>query len=278
MLGRMRGMDPGGDLVGIGQLPELGGATSGPDGTIRLGGALTISRLARPDDERVVAPLLQAAALATANPGIRLVATLGGNIVDVGAASDVVAALIALDARVQIVRRHATRTVPLIDLWTADSADPERAGDDEGRSTSPLRIRADEIIRSVILPGAIPTGWGWQRLTLHGAMDRSAASVAVAILADGEARVVLTAAADRPVRFPDVERLVRAAASTDLPGATTGSGFAARLRAAAVADLAAETLMTDDRAPAAYRRRVVPVLVERAVLAAFSRARAGSDG
>ncbi len=275
MLGRMRGMDPGGDLVGIGQLPELGGATSGPDGTIRLGGALTISRLARPDDERVVAPLLQAAALATANPGIRLVATLGGNIVDVGAASDVVAALIALDARVQIVRRHATRTVPLIDLWTADS---EWAGDDQGRSTSPLRIRADEIIRAVILPGAIPTGWGWQRLTLHGAMDRSAASVAVAILANGEARVVLTAAADRPIRFPDVERLVRAAASTDLPGATTGSGFAARLRAAAVADLAAETLVTDDRAPAAYRRQVVPVLVERAVLAAFSRARAGSDG
>ncbi len=275
MLGRMRGMDPGGDLVGIGQLPELGGATSGPDGTIRLGGALTISRLARPDDERVVAPLLQAAALATANPGIRLVATLGGNIVDVGAASDVVAALIALDARVQIVRRHATRTVPLIDLWTADS---EWAGDDQGRSTSPIRIRADEIIRAVILPGAIPIGWGWQRLTLHGAMDRSAASVAVAIHANGEARVVLTAAADRPIRFPDVERLVRAAASTDLPGETTGSGFAARLRAAAVADLAAETLVTDDRAPAAYRRQVVPVLVERAVLAAFSRARAGSDG
>lgn len=104
MLARARGVDPGGNLVGIGLLPDLLRFESGPDGTIELGAALTLEWLAGPDGGDQVPPLLRAAAIATANPGIRSVATLGGNIADAGAASDLVAALIALGARVRIVR------------------------------------------------------------------------------------------------------------------------------------------------------------------------------
>lgn len=95
MLARARGVDPGGNLVGIGLLPDLLRFESGPDGTIELGAALTLEWLAGPDGGGTVPPLLRAAAIATANPGIRSVATLGGNIADAGAASDLVAALIA---------------------------------------------------------------------------------------------------------------------------------------------------------------------------------------
>jgi CO/xanthine dehydrogenase FAD-binding subunit len=55
------------------------------------------------------------------------------------------------------------------------------------------------------------------------------------------------------------------------------SALSNRIRLAARADLADAPILADDRAPAAYRREVVPVLAERAVMAALARVRAVAD-
>lgn len=266
MLARMRGVDVGDDFVGVGHLPELQLAASRDDGSLEIGAGLTLEWLAESVDPARVPPLLQAAASSAANPGIRAVATIGGNIVDTGAASDLVAALIALGAAVRIARRDDRREVALLDLWGPDDSE------DPGLPGGLPALRPGDLIRSLSIPAPWPVGWGWERLTLHGAMDRSTASVAVAIFAGGRTRVALSAAVSRPIRLGAVERVADTAA-----GGADDAGLGTRVRGAARDDLADAPIVADDRAPVAYRRQVVPVLAERAVAAALARARGTTD-
>lgn len=272
MLARARGVDGGGDFVGVGHLPELLGWRAQADGSIAIGAAVTLESLAEAEDQDRVPALLRAAARDAANPGIRAVATIGGNVVDTGAASDLVAALIALGTDVRIVRRSDARVMAVADLWTVahDGSD-----DGPGRPPEGIALRPGDLIESLIIPSPAPIGWGWERLTLHGAMDRSAASLAVAILPGGGVRVALTAAVTRPIRLGAVEGILEAATGDSSNAA--GADMRSHVRQAARDDLAGAPALTDDRAPAAYRREVVPVLAERAVMAALARARGPAD-
>lgn len=267
MLARARGVDAGEDFIGVGHLPELQLAAARDDGSLEIGAGLTLEWLAEAVDPARVPPLLQAAAASAANPGIRAVATIGGNIVDTWSASDLVAALIALGASVRIIRRDDAREVALLDLWGADDSE------DPGLPPAVPALRPGALIRSLSIPAPLPIGWGWERLTLHGAMDRSVASVAVAVFAGGRTRVALTAAVTRPIRLGAVERATDATPAAGADDAALGT----RVRRAARDDLAAAPVVADDRAPAAYRRQVVPILAERAVAAALARARGTAD-
>ncbi len=203
--------------VGIGALPELSWRRDGA-----IGAATTLEALAG------YGSLLAAVAAGIANPGVRVVGTIGGNVVAGGAASELAVALVALAASARLVGPGGERSVAAEDLV----------------------LQPGELVRSFEMPtGAL--AWGWQRLTLHGAMDRSSASVAVTIGEHG-VRVVVGCAAPLLLRLPATE-----AASVDGP--------LRHVREAAAADLDGVALLDDDRATAAYRRRVIPVLVERAV-------------
>jgi carbon-monoxide dehydrogenase medium subunit len=272
MLARARGVDAGGEFVGVGHLPELLGWRTQADGSLAIGAAVTLESLAEAEDQDRVPALLRAAAGAAANPGIRAVATIGGNVVDTGAASDLVAALIALGADVRIVRRGDARVTALADLRTAAA---DGSDDGPGRPLAASKLRPGDLIESLMIPSPAPIGWGWERLTLHGAMDRSAASLAVAIRSDGAALVALTAAVTRPIRLRAVEGVIEATIAASASAA--GSDVGTQVREAARDDLAGAPLLADDRAPAAYRREVVPVLAERAVTAALARARGTAD-
>jgi CO/xanthine dehydrogenase FAD-binding subunit len=94
-------------------------------------------------------------------------------------------------------------------------------------------------------------------------MDSSVGSVAV--VAGPRARVAVTFAGDRVIRMPGVEQML---GSAERPGRSD-------VYEAAATDLAGIPLRTDDRASDRYRRRVIPVLVERAVRDAFDRAASG---
>jgi CO/xanthine dehydrogenase FAD-binding subunit len=96
-------------------------------------------------------------------------------------------------------------------------------------------------------------GWGFERVTVRGAMDRSAATVAVSW--SPAPRVAATYVAERVIRFPDVERRL-----------AVGETDAEAINAAAVEDLATVSLLTDDRVSATWRARVLPALVARAAL------------
>jgi carbon-monoxide dehydrogenase medium subunit len=236
MLARALGHPVGTRWLGVARLPELRERSGPGDGIARIGAAVTLEQLA---GGGTPAGLLAAAARSSANSGIRAVATLGGNVVAGSAWSDPVAALVALGAEVEIVATGGGRRIPVEDLVASG-------------------LRPGELVRCFLVPAA--RAWGWQRLTIRGAMDSSVASVAVAV---GERPgAAVTFVADRVVRLPTVEGLL--AADT---GARPGD---VRVREATSEDLATVTIRGTDRASERYLRRVLPVLVARAVAEALA--------
>ncbi|HXG39528.1 MAG TPA: FAD binding domain-containing protein [Candidatus Limnocylindrales bacterium] len=231
--------------VAVGRLAEL--RELRPDvasAGVVLGAATTLDELARGPSQLIPA-LLAASARSVASPGVRVVATLGGNIVAGRGRSDLAAALLALDAEVELAGPAGNRRLPL-ETWLAGELGSPPGGD-------------WPVLRAVRLP-ARPVGWGWRRLTVRGAMDRSVASVAVAVGPAGR-RVAVSCAADRPFRIRSAE----AEAVSD----------ADELARAVERDLESVALTDDERASADYRRRVLPVLVARALAEALTRDRPG---
>jgi carbon-monoxide dehydrogenase medium subunit len=236
LLGRALGRPSPGRSLAIGGLDELRILEREGDG-ILLGAGLTLDTIAA--DPRVPA-LLRAAAHSTADAEIRAMATLGGNVVAGRAASDPVAALVALGATARVAARAGERAMPVAELVHGG-------------------VPAGSLIRAFAVRDE--ARWGWQRLTMRGAGDRSAASVAVA-LREVEASVATTWVAERVIRFAGAAAAILADATDE-----------AAIRDAAAGDLAGVDLLEDDRASAAYRRRVLPVLVARAAADAAARDR-----
>jgi CO/xanthine dehydrogenase FAD-binding subunit len=238
MLARALGHPVGTHWLGVARLPELRERSRPGDGIARIGAAVTLEDLARG-----IAPpagLLEAAARSSANSGIRTVATLGGNVVAGRAWSDPVAALVALGAEAEIVATGGGRRIP-VEALAASGLQP------------------GELVRCFLVPSA--NAWGWQRLTIRGAMDSSVASVAVAV--GDRPGVAVTFVSDRVVRLPTVEGLLAAGTGADSEDAS--------VREAASEDLADLTIRGSDRASERYLRRVLPVLVARAVAEAVAR-------
>ncbi len=270
MLSAALGRSAATSWVAIGRIGELGGLAVDDDGSLRIGSTVTIAALAA--GHQGMPPLLATAAACTANPGIRAIATIGGNIAGTAAGSDVVAALVAMDAEAEIVAASGTRTVPVGSLWDGRDDPSPVAGLPlvAGRAATTSILTADELLRAVRIPPGGLAGWGWERVTTQGRMGPSAASVAVTISGAGAARIVVTAVGDRPLRFPDAEVALAAAAS----GADDADASLRRVRAAVAAAVALVPLRDDLVAPASYRRAVIPVLVGRAAATAL----AGSAG
>jgi CO/xanthine dehydrogenase FAD-binding subunit len=251
-------LPPSGHWIDVRSVPELRGIRRLPDGRCQVGAAVTIAELESGD----VPEILRVAASAVGNPGIRAVATIGGNLVGSGASSDLMAALVALGAVALVEGSVGARRIPVARV-------PRLLGIDRAPASD---TRASLLLRGVEMGGAGSTGWGFERLTFQGAMDRAAATVAVVVsVSRGQVRaggepiracMAATSVADRPVRFPRIERQI----AVD-PGVGAGD-----LEALALADLAAVALRSDLRVSDWYRRAVIPVLVRRAVAAALDRA------
>jgi CO/xanthine dehydrogenase FAD-binding subunit len=232
------------------------------DGDLVVGAAVTWADCLTHPVIRRAAPLLAAVAERFASPQVRAVATLGGNVANGSPAGDGVAALWALDARLEAltpagpVRRRLDEVVvgpgrlalPRTSVLTAIRLPARRAG--EGAAFYKLVNRACPEHPMAI---SVASAAAW--LDLAGA-GRVAG-----------ARVVLGAVAPTPVRAP--------AAEAALAGAAPSPG---RLAEAARAAAAAARPIDDARASAAYRRAVLPAIVGVALSRAAAAARAGSPG
>ena len=232
-------------LLDISRLDELHGIRR-ENGHVIIGGGVTLGELlASPLVNEHAAPLKQAVRL-FANPLVRNRATLAGNLVDASPAADTAPPLLVLDAEVNLVSQAGCRTVPLKDFFIGV------------RKT--VR-RPDELLSGVRFPvTSLPpagTACGYYKLGLRKADAISVVSVAIRleVEADGHcrlARIALGSVAPTPIRA--------IAAEESLCGqALTGKAFmeAGELAAMAVSPI------SDLRASADYRRRMVKVLVQR---------------
>jgi CO/xanthine dehydrogenase FAD-binding subunit len=230
--------------VAVAQLPELRGITGSErteEPMVVIGAATTVAEIAASRLLRGAAPLLVEAAAATANPGIRTTATIGGNIIDGFGGSDLVAALLALDADAMWAVGRQQWTAPLAAGIPGAHA-PSAAG--------PLLL--------AVRVATAARGWDLVRVQTRGSGDRPAITVAAARREGPDGGHALAAwatmIASQPVAL--------------VATATAFHAGVSDLRAAVDVDLADVEVTGDLRASAWYRRRVLAVAAGRALAAA----------
>ena len=206
--------------------------------TLRIGAMTTLTTLA----DQAHAPLLATAARRTGSWAIRNMATVGGNLFTPSPGGDVGTALLALDATVEVTGALGTRSIPLQAFWTGFMA---------------TDIRADELVTAITV-NLTPGSETFLKLGRREANTPAVAMVATHLEeADGvvtRARVAIGAVGPHPLRASSVEAA--------LVGAALTKESITKAASLAVDDVVP---FTDAIATDWYRRRMVGVVVERAL-------------
>jgi carbon-monoxide dehydrogenase medium subunit len=223
-------------------------------GALTIGAMTTHQALAEHPLVRAHVPVLAEVLGQVASRRVRNVATLGGNLCWAEAASDPPGLLIALGARVTAVSVRGRREVAVRDLF---------------RDYFTTTLVADELLTDVTVPGpAAGTGVAYVKFTPQSKADKPVLAVTALARRAGarcaRAAVVVGAAGPVPLTLPEVD-----AALVDGP-----------MEEAAVARVAARYAETaqpvsDTRGSEAYKRRMIQVLVRRALHEAWTRAGRG---
>jgi CO/xanthine dehydrogenase FAD-binding subunit len=207
-------------------------------GRIELGAGVTMAQILASRELAFLHPV----ARAIGGPGVRTLATIGGNLFAPHPYGDLTAALLALDARVQLASGFGQRELPLEELLRARDRQPR-----------PL-VTAVSLERP-----ADPAAFRFRKMTRVHPKGVAVVSVAALLPVSGGriagARVAFGAMAPTPIRARAVER------------ALEGRPLAADGVAAAVAAAAEEgDPPTDALASSWYRRKVVGVQLRRLLL------------
>jgi len=246
---RRRRLPPGPwEMMSLTRLPELGGIEADGD-TIRIGGAVTMRRLALDDLLQKKYPVLARAADRIASPQIRAVATIGGNMVNASPAADLAVPLLLLEAEVELAScgnddGPQLRRIPLAEFFT-------------GPGTT--QLEPHELLRTLVIPPP-PAGMCFvsHKPGSRPAMICSHASAGLGLQMDGDTvadvRVAFGALADRPIRGPQTEAALRGRKFDDQT--LERASMAARQEVSPISDV---------RGSETYRRELAASLVRRLI-------------
>ena len=234
------------DLEPLGELRGLQARANG----VSIGAMTTFFDLLYSSDVQNAAPILAQAAAKVGSTAIRNLGTIGGNLCHNEPGADLPPALLALNASVELRSRKGTRKVPLTEFF---------------RGYFETAVEAEEILSRVKIP-TLPEGARGAYIK-HAITpeDLAIAGVAVVLVPDGknpvsasELRIGLGGVAPVPLRALKAEAALNGTALTDEA-------------IGAVAEIAASEAepMSDPHASADYRRKMVKVLVRRALAAAI---------
>ncbi len=221
-----------------------------PDGSLLIGGMARLADIEANAAVRAGWPLLAQALRGVANPRVRAVATIGGNLSHADPHMDMPPVMAALGATVVITGPNGKREV---------AADALCTGYYE------TVVRRDELITELHLPPQAGPG-AYLKLTTRAAHDWPALGLAVVLSLQGErvasASILTGAATDVPTRLRNAQSiLVQRGLSAPV------------LREAAEAAVAEAPLVADAHGSAAYKRQLLRVALPRAVQSAVQRAR-----
>ncbi|MBI1735174.1 MAG: FAD binding domain-containing protein [Candidatus Rokubacteria bacterium] len=235
------------DVKAIGELHELALVA----GALRIGAAVTHRELEHSALVRDRFPLLAETEAQVANPRVRAVGTLGGNLAFAEPRSDPATTLLVYDARVTLAGPSGRRTLPLAAFL---------------RGSYETALAPDEILAGVDVPAPpAPASGAYLKFGLH---ERPSVGVAALLLLarDGrtvaEARVAVGCVAAVPLRLTALEQSLAGA-----PLATLVAGVPAARTAGDALDA-----ISDLHGSAEYKRHLVGVFVARALAAAARRA------
>ncbi len=216
------------------------------DGSLVIGATTTLGHVEESPALRAFAGgLLPRAAATCGSPGVRNLATVGGNLANASPAADMATALLALDASVIMAEGRGRRKMALCDYL-------ERAR----TGGFPKSILVEVIVPET--PRGPNCRWSFQKLG-RTTVDISLVSVAAGVYLDARrrvkwARIALGSVAPAAIRADGAERLMKGRAMDDV------------LIAEAAAEVAREVMpVSDVRASAEYRREISAVLAARAL-------------
>jgi carbon-monoxide dehydrogenase medium subunit len=239
-------------LVDIKRIPELEALSYHARSGLRIGAAVPCCRVSEDETVRRLYPGLAEAAALIGSDQIQSRATIAGNLCNASPAADTAPALIVLDATCTVAGSAGQRVIAVADLMASP-----------GRN----RLAADELVTEVRIPPPLDRSADcYQRLIPRNEMDIAVVGVGVALGFEGDvcsrARIALGAVGPTPI--------VAERAAAELIGSPVDDPA---LERAAAAAMEIATPISDLRAPATYRRRIVGVLVRRACAEAARRAR-----
>lgn len=239
-----------GALIDLGGVPGLDGVAIDARQGLRLGAMVRHRTLATHAGIGEHYPIIREMARRIADPQIRNVGTIGGNLCHADPASDPPACLLALRAEVVAVRGADERVIPIDDFFTGPYE---------------TALEPDELLTEIrIPPPAAGTVSAYLRFATSSAEHRPMIGVAVVLtLADGvcaDARIALGAVTPVPRRLEAAEQCLRGQAP-------------ARAALAEAARIAVRTLepQSDFRGSAEYKRQVAEVIVRRTLELAVER-------
>ena len=243
------------DLESIGELRGLQRQSSG----VSIGAMTTFFDLLSSTDVQSAVPVLGQAAAKVGSTAIRNLGTIGGNLCHNEPGADLPPALLVLNASVELRSRKATRKVTLTEFF---------------RGFFETAVAPEEILSRVEIP-ILPQGArGAYIKHAISPEDLAIAGVAVMLVPDenkadavGELRIGLGGVAPVPLRAAKAESALKGKDLTDDAIRT----------AAEIAASEAEP-MSDPHASADYRRKIVKVLVRRAIAVAMGRAERNGHG
>jgi carbon-monoxide dehydrogenase medium subunit len=230
-------------LVNLKKIKGAGEITYNPKDGLRVGGLASIYEIENAPAVRQHYPLLANACHVVANIRIRNMATIGGNLAHADSQSDPPAALIALNASVELTNRHKVRNAKLADFLLGSYE---------------TGLEPDELLTAILVPPPPPDIKAtYIKFTTRSSEDRPCAGVAALVRCSNgiceEARVVVGAVSPAPVVVTDQDLVKGRKLTSDLIGE--------------IARKAAEAIdpIEDLRGPADYKRELVKVLVRRAL-------------
>ncbi len=238
-------------VISLQKIAGLAGITTDADGGVSIGVMTRVRDVELSEEIRNGYTALAEGAAEIGSIQIRNLATLGGNIAHASPAADTVAALLALDAQVDIASADGERSVPIHALFTGP-----------GQTI----LTAGEIMTRFRLPSPA-SGSHYIKHKIREVMDLAFIGVAAAVDMDNGtitgARIGLAAVAPTPIRATEAEELLAGKSLTDAILAEAGEAAAA-----------ACSPISDLRCSAEHRREMVDVLTRRTVREAVARAHA----
>jgi carbon-monoxide dehydrogenase medium subunit len=197
-------------------------------------------------------PMITEMARRVANPQIRNMATIGGNLVHNDPASDPPACFLALDATVKATLGDNEREIPLEELFV------------DYYETS---LKPGEVLTEIRIPELGPNSTGvYTRFTTTPAEDRPLLGVGLVLTLDKDtitdARISLGASTPVPIRARAAEGVLKGQPATEEVFAQAGQAASEEVNP-----------LDDFRGSADYRREIIKVILRRTALRALERAR-----
>lgn len=240
-------------IINIRNIPEQDYIVYDEKKGLRIGSLTTICSIKTSSLIQEKFGILAQAASQLGTVQIRNQATIGGNVCNAATSADTIPALLVLGASVKIVAAGGERTIPIEDFFVGP-----------GQTV----LKADEIVVEIRVPNLPPRSAGvYMKHTIRKALDLAIVGVAAIATLDGEVlgdvKIALGTAAPTPIRARGAEDILK------------GQKIDEKLIEKAAQTASDESSPRDSmRSSAEYRKKMLKVLVGRAVRQAIEQARA----